>query len=113
VNHLRQVGLALGASLENSVGLSNGKILNEEGLRYADEFVRHKLLDALGDLSLAGMPLLGSYHGLRAGHSLNSQVLKALFSDPQAFAYVTLTPSEETLPFPERSLSSSSLSSYL
>jgi UDP-3-O-[3-hydroxymyristoyl] N-acetylglucosamine deacetylase len=91
VAHLRKAGLALGASLENSVGLSENQVLNEEGLRYADEFVRHKVLDALGDLYLAGAPLLGAYHGVKAGHSLNYQVVKALLSDPQAFTYVTVS----------------------
>lgn len=89
VENLRKAGLALGASLENAVGLSNGQVLNAEGLRYKDEFVRHKILDALGDLYLAGAPLVGAYHGVRAGHLLNHKILQALFADSQAFMYVT------------------------
>ena len=81
-------GLALGASLENTVAIGDDRIINREGLRYADEFVRHKALDAVGDLALAGAPILGAYRSRRGGHRLNSLVLKALFADAEAWTLV-------------------------
>jgi UDP-3-O-[3-hydroxymyristoyl] N-acetylglucosamine deacetylase len=88
VERLWKAGFALGASLENSVALDETRILNPEGLRYADEFVRHKTLDAVGDLALAGAPIIGSYRSYCGGHRMNVSVLKALFSDPDAYALV-------------------------
>ncbi len=88
VEKLWKAGLALGASLENSVAIGDGKIINPEGLRYPKEFVRHKMLDAVGDLALAGRPILGSYRSLRGGHRLNAYVLKALFADRNAWTLV-------------------------
>jgi UDP-3-O-[3-hydroxymyristoyl] N-acetylglucosamine deacetylase len=90
VDQMRAAGLARGGSLANSVVISGDRILNQEGLRYADEFVRHKMLDALGDLYLAGGPLLGHFHGERSGHALNRQLLAALFADPSAWCLTTL-----------------------
>ena len=93
------VGLARGGSLENSIVIDGAKVLNEGGLRFADEFVRHKVLDAVGDLSVAGAPLLARYSGVRAGHAINNQALRALFADADAWEYVTLTdrqPARET-----------------
>ncbi len=87
---LRAAGLAHGASLENAVVLDGSKVLNEGGLRAPDEFVRHKILDAIGDLSLAGAPILGCYRASRAGHAFNNQMLHALFADESAWEYVTL-----------------------
>ncbi len=81
VEQLRRMGLARGGSLDNAVVIGEDRILNREGLRFPDEFVRHKLLDALGDLYLAGGPILGRFHGHRAGHALNNQLLRALFAD--------------------------------
>lgn len=81
VEKLWKMGLALGADLNNTVAIGDGKIMNREGLRYPQEFVRHKMLDAVGDLSLAGSPLLGSYSSYKGGHRLNSLVLQALFAD--------------------------------
>lgn len=81
VEKLWKAGLALGADLTNTVAIGEDKIMNKEGLRYPQEFVRHKMLDAVGDLALAGMPLLGAYRSYRGGHRLNSMVLQALFSD--------------------------------
>jgi UDP-3-O-[3-hydroxymyristoyl] N-acetylglucosamine deacetylase len=81
-------GFALGASLENTVALGEEGIINPEGLRYADEFVRHKLLDAVGDLSLAGLPLLASYRSYCGGHRLNFAVLQALFAKRSNYAIV-------------------------
>lgn len=88
VSALWGMGKALGASFENTLVLSENRILNTEGLRYADEFVRHKALDAVGDLALAGAPLLGAYRSLRGGHKLNHSVLVALMSDPTAWRLV-------------------------
>ena len=83
-----KAGFALGASLDNSVGIDDGRILNPEGLRYTDEFVRHKMLDAVGDLALAGAPLIGSYHSYCGGHKMNVAVLEALFSDRANYRFV-------------------------
>jgi len=88
VERLWAAGLALGASLDNTVAIGDDRIINREGLRYSDEFVRHKALDAVGDLALAGAPILGAYRSRRGGHRLNSLVLKALFADAEAWALV-------------------------
>lgn len=88
VERLWAVGLALGASLENTVAIGDDRIINREGLRYADEFVRHKALDAVGDLALAGAPILGSFRSRRGGHRLNTLVLRAMFADPDAWTMV-------------------------
>ena len=88
VRKLWQAGYALGSSLENSVAIDNDEILNPEGLRYADEFVRHKALDAVGDLSLAGAPIVGGLPDYRPGRKLNALALEALFADRSAYAYV-------------------------
>jgi UDP-3-O-[3-hydroxymyristoyl] N-acetylglucosamine deacetylase len=85
VKKLWQAGFALGSSLENSVALDGESILNPEGLRYGDEFVRHKALDALGDLSLAGAQMIGAYHAYRPGHTINAAMLSALFADRHAY----------------------------
>ncbi|MCB1839063.1 MAG: UDP-3-O-acyl-N-acetylglucosamine deacetylase [Alphaproteobacteria bacterium] len=79
VEYLRAQGLALGGSMDNAIVLGGDKIMNPEGLRFADEFIRHKLLDAIGDLYLAGAPIIGEYHGVKAGHALNNALLHALF----------------------------------
>jgi UDP-3-O-[3-hydroxymyristoyl] N-acetylglucosamine deacetylase len=88
VAKLWSAGYALGASLENTVVVADSRVLNAEGLRYADEFVRHKAVDAIGDLALAGAPLLGAYRSVRGGHKLNHAVVTALMADPSAWAYV-------------------------
>lgn len=82
---MRERGLALGGTLENAVVFEGAKVLSPGGLRYADEPVRHKMLDALGDLALAGGPILGRYTGIRAGHALTNRLLRALFADPTAW----------------------------
>jgi UDP-3-O-[3-hydroxymyristoyl] N-acetylglucosamine deacetylase len=87
VEGLRKLGLALGGSLDNAVVVSGDSILNEDGLRYEDEFVRHKILDSIGDLYLAGSPIIGHFHGWRSGHALNNQLLKTLLADPSAWTY--------------------------
>lgn len=88
VESLWAAGLALGAALENTVAIGDDRVINPEGLRFADEFVRHKALDAVGDLALAGAPLLGAYRSQRGGHRLNSLVVKALLADRTAWIYV-------------------------
>jgi UDP-3-O-[3-hydroxymyristoyl] N-acetylglucosamine deacetylase len=88
VEKLWSAGFALGASLENTVAIGENGIINPEGLRYGDEFVRHKILDAIGDLSLAGLPLLGTYRSYCGGHRLNFAVLEALFSNRSNYAIV-------------------------
>jgi UDP-3-O-[3-hydroxymyristoyl] N-acetylglucosamine deacetylase len=88
VTSLWNSGYALGASLENTLVVSDNRILNPEGTRFPDEFVRHKALDAIGDLALAGGPLLGTYRSVRGGHKLNHAVLCALMSDTSAWAWV-------------------------
>lgn len=96
VEKLRKMGLAHGSSLENSVAIADDGIVNPEGLRYADEFVRHKMLDAVGDLALSGYPLQGEYRSYCAGHRMNVAVLEALFSDRANYAIVdTLAPRRE------------------
>lgn len=89
VRFMREQGLALGGSLENAVVLDEQKVLNSEGLRYEDEFIRHKLLDAIGDLYLAGAPVRGLYEGNCPGHALNNALLHALFADKSAYRIVT------------------------
>lgn len=86
VEKLWKLGFALGSSLENSVAVDEDRILNPEGLRSADEFVSHKMLDAVGDLALAGLPILGAYRAFCPGHKMNFLVLQALFADRSAFA---------------------------
>ncbi len=88
VNKLWSAGYALGASLENSVVFDDTRVLNTEGLRYADECVRHKVLDVVGDLALAGLPLIGLYRSVRGGHKLNHAVLTALMADRHAWRIV-------------------------
>jgi len=88
VARLWSAGFALGASFENSVVFDETRLLNSEGLRYSDECARHKVLDAVGDLALAGLPLLGAYRSLRGGHKLNHAVLTALMADRSAWRVV-------------------------
>jgi UDP-3-O-[3-hydroxymyristoyl] N-acetylglucosamine deacetylase len=87
VEKMRAAGLAKGGSLENTVVIDHGHILNAEGLRYPDEFIRHKILDALGDLYLVGGPIKGRYRAQNGGHMLNNKLLRALMSDPTAWVW--------------------------
>ena len=88
VEYLRSNGLALGGSLENAVVVGENEILNKDGLRYSDEFVRHKILDSIGDLYLAGSPIIGYFFGNKSGHHLNNQLLRKLFSDELNYEYI-------------------------
>jgi UDP-3-O-[3-hydroxymyristoyl] N-acetylglucosamine deacetylase len=88
VKQLWAVGRALGSSLENSVAIGEDRILNPEGLRFPNEFVRHKTLDAIGDLSLAGAPIMGSFRSVRGGHRINTLMVKALYENRSSWTYV-------------------------
>ncbi len=90
VETMQANGLALGGSLDNAIVVEGDKVLNPGGLRRADEFVRHKMLDALGDLALAGAPILGAYKGVKAGHGVTNRLLRKLFATPGAYEIVTL-----------------------
>jgi UDP-3-O-[3-hydroxymyristoyl] N-acetylglucosamine deacetylase len=90
VETMQANGLALGGSLDNAVVVEGDRVLNPGGLRRSDEFVRHKMLDALGDLALAGAPVLGAYRGVRAGHGLTNQLLRRLFATPGAWDEIEL-----------------------
>jgi UDP-3-O-[3-hydroxymyristoyl] N-acetylglucosamine deacetylase len=90
VAKLWSAGYALGASFENTVVIAENRVLNPEGTRFADEFVRHKAVDAIGDLALAGAPLIGAYRSVRGGHKLNHAVLSALMADQSAWTYVEM-----------------------
>jgi UDP-3-O-[3-hydroxymyristoyl] N-acetylglucosamine deacetylase len=92
VDAMRENGLALGGTLENAVVFDGDRVLTPGGLRHADEPVRHKMLDALGDLALAGGPILGRYRGIRAGHALTNRLLRALFADASAYQLVDCGP---------------------
>ena len=89
VEMMRSRGLALGGSLDNAIVLDDYRVLNSEGLRYDDEFAKHKILDAMGDLYLLGRPLLASYTAYRSGHALNNLLLRALLEQPDAFEELT------------------------
>jgi UDP-3-O-[3-hydroxymyristoyl] N-acetylglucosamine deacetylase len=89
IDMLRRNNLALGGSLDNAIVVDDAKILNEDGLRYADEFVKHKILDAIGDLYLLGHSLIGAFTGYKSGHGLNNQLLRTLLDDRDAWEMVT------------------------
>ncbi|MGZ9810006.1 UDP-3-O-acyl-N-acetylglucosamine deacetylase [Pseudoroseicyclus sp. H15] len=91
VDAMRAAGKALGGTLFNAVVVEDEKVLSPGGMRHADEPVRHKMLDALGDLALAGAPILGRYTGVRAGHAMTNQLLRALFDEPTAWRRVEVT----------------------
>jgi UDP-3-O-[3-hydroxymyristoyl] N-acetylglucosamine deacetylase len=90
VEMLRKAGLARGGSLDNAIVIDGDKVMNPGGLRFQNEFVRHKILDAIGDLYIAGGQLIGHYHGVKAGHAMNNKILQALFADKAAYAFETL-----------------------
>ena len=91
VEALREIGLARGGSLDNAIVLDEHRILNNEELRYEDEFVRHKILDAIGDLYLAGYPIIGAYVAEKSGHALNNLLLRKLFKEPDAYEIVSFS----------------------
>jgi UDP-3-O-[3-hydroxymyristoyl] N-acetylglucosamine deacetylase len=89
IEYLRSQNLALGGSVNNAIVVDEFRILNEDGLRYEDEFVKHKMLDAIGDLYLLGFSLIGEFVGHKSGHALNNQLLRQLMADPEAWEIVT------------------------
>ncbi len=95
---LRSRNLALGGSLDNSIAVDEHRILNEDGLRYEDEFVKHKILDAIGDLYLLGHSLIGAFSGYKSGHALNNKLLRKLVEDTSAWEEVTFEDGEEKVP---------------
>jgi len=96
---LRSQGLAMGGSLDNAVVLDEYRILNNDGLRYDDEFVKHKALDAIGDLYLAGHPIIGAFSGFKSGHALNNQLLRAVLEDSAAWTLCSFDKPEEAPPY--------------
>ena len=95
VETLRDQGLALGGSLENAIVMDEYRVLNSDGLRYADEFVKHKILDAIGDLYLAGHPMLGAFSAHKSGHALNNLLLRELLADSSAWELVSFQRAED------------------
>jgi UDP-3-O-[3-hydroxymyristoyl] N-acetylglucosamine deacetylase len=91
VEMMRANGLAMGGGLDNAIVMDDYKVLNTEGLRYNDEFVKHKILDAMGDLYLLGKPLLAAYSAFRSGHALNNKLLRELLAHPEAYEIVSFT----------------------
>ena len=98
LEYMRDLNLGLGGSMDNAIVLDEFRVLNEDGLRYADEFVRHKILDAIGDLYLAGGPVLGAYEGFKSGHALNNKLVRALMADATAWEKVSFE--DAALPAP-------------
>ncbi len=94
---MRERNLGLGGSMDNAIVLDEFRVLNEDGLRYADEFVRHKILDAVGDLYLAGHPIIGAFEGHKSGHALNNKLVRALLADATAWEEVTF-PNDAAVP---------------
>ena len=86
VEYLRTNGLARGGSLDNAIVLDEYRIINEDGLRYSDEFVRHKILDAVGDLYMLGSPIIGKFTAYKSGHELNNKLLRALVENPKSWS---------------------------
>jgi UDP-3-O-[3-hydroxymyristoyl] N-acetylglucosamine deacetylase len=95
LEYMRSRNLALGGTLENAIVLDDYRILNEDGLRYEDEFVKHKILDAIGDLYLIGGPVLGEFTGYKSGHGLNNKLLRALLTDKEATELVSFAETKE------------------
>ena len=95
VEYLRENGLALGGGLENAIVLDEFRVLNQDGLRYGDEFVKHKILDAIGDLYLLGNPLLAAYSSHKGGHALNNQLARELLNHPESWEFATFDVAEQ------------------
>lgn len=99
VESMRSQGLALGGSLDNAIVMDEFRVLNADGLRYEDEFVKHKALDAIGDLYLLGHPVIGAYSAYKSGHALNNELLRKLMEDESSWESVTFLKPEEAPPF--------------
>ena len=100
VEAMREQGLALGRSLDNAIVMDEYRVLNSDGLRYGDEFVKHKVLDAIGDLYLLGHPLIGAFSGHKSGHALNNQLLRRLLEERRAWGYLRFERPEDAPPVP-------------
>jgi UDP-3-O-[3-hydroxymyristoyl] N-acetylglucosamine deacetylase len=98
VEMMRANGLALGGGLDNAIVMDDYKVLNSDGLRYDDEFVKHKILDAMGDLYLIGKPLLAAYSAFRSGHALNNKLLRELLNEPDAYDIVSFDDERQAPP---------------
>ena len=96
IEYMRDRNLALGGSLDNAIVLDDYRVVNEDGLRYEDEFVKHKILDAIGDLYLMGHSIIGAYFAYKSGHALNNQLLLALIADPSAWEEISFAEGEDT-----------------
>lgn len=99
VEYMRAQGLALGGSLDNAIVMDDYRVLNADGLRFEDEFVKHKVLDAIGDLYMLGYPLIGAFSGFKSGHALNNALVRTLMADKQAWEFVTFENVEEAPAF--------------
>jgi len=99
VEYMRSQGLALGGSLDNAIVMDEYRVINPDGLRFEDEFVKHKMLDAIGDLYLLGHPLIGAFAGYKSGHALNNALCRALLADESAWEYTTFDSPEEAPDF--------------
>jgi UDP-3-O-[3-hydroxymyristoyl] N-acetylglucosamine deacetylase len=99
VEAMRAQGLALGGNLDNAIVMDEYRVINPDGLRFEDEFVKHKVLDAIGDLYLLGHPLIGAFSGYKSGHALNNTLLRTLLADDQAWEFVTFDKAEEAPAF--------------
>ncbi len=99
VEAMRAQGLALGGNLDNAIVMDEYRVINPDGLRFEDEFVKHKVLDAIGDLYLLGHPLIGAFSGYKSGHALNNALLRTLLADDQAWEFVTFDKAEEAPAF--------------
>lgn len=99
VENMRAQGLALGGSLDNAIVMDEYRVLNADGLRFEDEFVKHKVLDAIGDLYMLGYPLIGAFSGFKSGHALNNALVRALLADQQAWEFVSFDSVEEAPAF--------------
>jgi UDP-3-O-[3-hydroxymyristoyl] N-acetylglucosamine deacetylase len=98
VEYLRNNGLALGGSLDNAIVMDEFRVLNQDGLRYDDEFVKHKVLDAIGDLYLFGYPIIGAFEAYKSGHALNNALLRELSQHPESWELVSFTREEDAPP---------------
>ena len=103
VEALREIGLARGGSLDNAIVLDEHRILNNEELRYEDEFVRHKILDAIGDLYLVGYPIVGAYVAEKSGHALNNALLRKLLDDPSTYEIATFVTAKAPIAYAQES----------
>ncbi len=99
VENMRAQGLALGGNLDNAIVMDEYRVINPDGLRFEDEFVKHKILDAIGDLYLLGHPLIGAFSGYKSGHALNNALLRTLLADEHAWEFVTFSKTEEAPAF--------------